>query len=53
MANSWFELLSIVHMMAMVTLSEANSLMIPRDHSGSEVRTVSAGMGFGFLPKQP
>ncbi|XP_056168594.1 uncharacterized protein LOC115680158 [Syzygium oleosum] len=41
-ANSWFELLSIIHMMAMVTLSQANLLMIPRDHSGSEVRTVSA-----------
>ncbi|KAF8018364.1 hypothetical protein BT93_H3296 [Corymbia citriodora subsp. variegata] len=40
--NSWFELLSIIHMMAMVTLSEANSLLIPKDHSGSEVRTVSA-----------
>lgn len=40
-ASAWFELLSVIHMMAMVTLSEANSLMIPKDHSGSEVRTVS------------
>ncbi|XP_010660700.1 uncharacterized protein LOC100246380 isoform X1 [Vitis vinifera] len=41
-ANSWFELLSIVHMMAVLTLSEANSLLIPKDHSGSGERTVSA-----------
>ncbi|KAJ0052830.1 hypothetical protein Pint_03073 [Pistacia integerrima] len=40
-ANSWFELLSVVHMMAMLTLSEANTLMIPKDYSGSGVRVVS------------
>ncbi|XP_030527703.1 uncharacterized protein LOC115739004 [Rhodamnia argentea] len=42
MANSWLELLSIIHMMAMVALFEADSLMIPKDCPGSEVRTVSA-----------
>ncbi|KAJ4729524.1 BRO1 domain containing protein [Melia azedarach] len=41
-ANSWFELLSSVHMMAMLTLSEANSLMIPKDYSGSGVRVVTS-----------
>ncbi|TXG54922.1 hypothetical protein EZV62_020178 [Acer yangbiense] len=41
-ANSWFELLSVVHMMAMLTLSEANSLLIPKDYSGSGVRVVSS-----------
>lgn len=42
-ANFWFELLSIVHLMAMLTLSEADSLMIPKDHSGSGLRVVSSG----------
>lgn len=41
-ANSWLELLSIIHMMAMVTLFEADSLMIPKDCPGSQVRNVSA-----------
>ncbi|XP_050231197.1 uncharacterized protein LOC126680184 [Mercurialis annua] len=40
-ANSWFELLSVVHMMAILTLSEANSLMIPKDQSGSGIRVLS------------
>jgi len=42
----WFEVLSCVHFMAMLTLSEADSLMIPRDHSDSGFRVVSAG----FVP---
>ncbi|KAB5520889.1 hypothetical protein DKX38_025208 [Salix brachista] len=41
-ANSWFELLSVIHMIAMLHLSEANSLMIPKDHSGSGIRVVSS-----------
>ncbi|KAH9743244.1 BRO1 domain-containing protein [Citrus sinensis] len=41
-ANSWFELLSVVHMMAMLTLSDANSLMIPKDFSGLAVRVLSS-----------
>lgn len=43
MANAWFELLSVVHMMAMLTLSEADTLMIPKDYSGSGFRVVSTG----------
>ncbi|KAB1202860.1 BRO1 domain-containing protein BROX [Morella rubra] len=39
-ANSWFEILAVVHLMAMLTLSEADSLMIPKDHSGSGLRVV-------------
>ncbi|KAI4350462.1 hypothetical protein L6164_004915 [Bauhinia variegata] len=34
-ANAWFEVLSAVHLMAMLTLSEADSLMIPKDNSDS------------------
>uniref|UniRef100_A0A5B7AMU4 BRO1 domain-containing protein n=1 Tax=Davidia involucrata TaxID=16924 RepID=A0A5B7AMU4_DAVIN len=41
-ANSWFELLSVIHMMAMLTLTEANSMLIPKDHSSSCERIVSA-----------
>ncbi|XP_071725382.1 uncharacterized protein [Rutidosis leptorrhynchoides] len=39
--NSLFELLSVIHMMAVLTLSEANSIMIPKDYSGSGIRIVS------------
>lgn len=42
-ANVWFEVLSAVHFMAMLALSEADSLMIPKDHSGSGFRVVSSG----------
>ncbi|KAL6135957.1 hypothetical protein ACLB2K_068182 [Fragaria x ananassa] len=41
-ANSWFEVLSVVHMLAMLALSEADTVMIPKDHSGSSIRTVSS-----------
>ncbi|CAN0924874.1 hypothetical protein LINGRAHAP2_LOCUS34435 [Linum grandiflorum] len=41
-SNCWFELLSVVHLLAMLTLSEANSLLIPKDHSGSGIRVVSS-----------
>lgn len=40
-ANSWFELLFVVYMIAILTFSEANSLMIPKDYSGSGIRVVS------------
>ncbi|KAL6513850.1 hypothetical protein OROHE_019306 [Orobanche hederae] len=32
-ANSWFELLSIIHMMSMLMLMEANLKLIPNEHS--------------------
>ncbi|KAG6581124.1 hypothetical protein SDJN03_21126, partial [Cucurbita argyrosperma subsp. sororia] len=41
-ANFWFELLSVLHLMAMLTLSEADSLMIPKDPTGSGLRVVSS-----------
>lgn len=47
-ANSWFEILSVVHLMAMLTLSEADLLMIPKDTSGSGIRVVSSGSSFMF-----
>lgn len=45
-SNTWFEVLSSVHLMAMLTLSDADSLMIPKDPSGSGFRVVSSG----FVP---
>ncbi|XP_019236124.1 PREDICTED: BRO1 domain-containing protein BROX homolog isoform X2 [Nicotiana attenuata] len=39
-ANSWFELLSVLHMMAMLTLVEANMKLIPKDSAMTE-RVVS------------
>ncbi|XP_015064208.1 BRO1 domain-containing protein BROX homolog isoform X2 [Solanum pennellii] len=39
-ANSWFELLSVLHMMAMLTLVEANMKLAPRDIAMTE-RAVS------------
>ncbi|KAG8656019.1 hypothetical protein MANES_04G091001v8 [Manihot esculenta] len=42
LSNSWFELLTVVHMMAILILSVADSLMIPKDHSGSGIRIVSS-----------
>ncbi|KAJ7976280.1 BRO1 domain containing protein [Quillaja saponaria] len=41
-ASAWFELLSVIHLTAMLTLLEADSLMIPKDLSGSGIRTVSS-----------
>ncbi|KAM7267925.1 hypothetical protein ACFE04_010091 [Oxalis oulophora] len=40
-ANSLFELLSVIYLMAVLTLCEANSFMIPKDCYGSGVRIVS------------
>lgn len=34
--------------MAMLTLAEADSLMIPMDHSGSGIRVVSSG-SYSFI----
>ncbi|XP_010524246.1 PREDICTED: uncharacterized protein LOC104802368 isoform X2 [Tarenaya hassleriana] len=38
--NIWFEILSVLYMMAVMALSEANSLMIPKDCSGSGTRVI-------------
>uniref|UniRef100_A0A7N0VBM1 BRO1 domain-containing protein n=1 Tax=Kalanchoe fedtschenkoi TaxID=63787 RepID=A0A7N0VBM1_KALFE len=40
-ANSWFEVLSVVHMMAMVSLAESNLLLIPKGQATSGERVVS------------
>ncbi|CAN6873313.1 unnamed protein product [Brassica oleracea] len=42
--NLWMEMLTVIHMMAALAMAEANSLMIPKDRSGSGhgVRVVSS-----------
>lgn len=40
-SSSWFELLSVIYMLGLLTLSEANSLLIPNEHSASEDGAVS------------
>ncbi|XP_047318470.1 uncharacterized protein LOC124921815 [Impatiens glandulifera] len=41
-ANPWFEILSVIHLMAMLTLAQANFILIPKDRSGSFDSVVSA-----------
>ncbi|XXG41717.1 hypothetical protein AAC387_Pa01g2125 [Persea americana] len=40
-ASSWYELLSVVHMMAMLSLSEANNILISKDVTDTGERMVS------------
>lgn len=44
--NFRMEMLAVIHMMAALALTEANSLMIPKDSSvsGNGVRVVSTGL---------
>ena len=44
--NWWFEVFSVIHMMATLTLTEANLMLISKDHSTSGNRIVSSGMLF-------
>lgn len=43
-ASSWYELLSVVHMMAMLSLSEANTILIPKDGIDTSERMVLEGL---------
>ncbi|RWR80086.1 BRO1 domain-containing protein BROX [Cinnamomum micranthum f. kanehirae] len=40
-ASSWYELLSVVHMMAMLSLSEANNILISKDVTDTDCRTAA------------
>jgi len=33
MSNAWYEVLSVLHLMAMLSLSQANLLLLPRSSS--------------------
>ena len=44
-ANAWYEVLSVLHLMAMLCLSEANSLLIPKTSSdGYQPRVLEGGL---------
>ncbi|XP_021756056.1 uncharacterized protein LOC110721211 isoform X3 [Chenopodium quinoa] len=40
-SNTWYEVLSVVYMMAVLTLVEANMLLVPKQYTGSTDRIVS------------
>lgn len=43
MASAWYEVLSVVHMMAMLALFEANLILIPKNGQVGNERKVSEG----------
>lgn len=44
MANAWYEVLSVLHLMAMLRLSEANSLLFPKmSNDGYELKVSEGG----------
>lgn len=43
MSNAWYEVLSVLHLMAMLLLSQANLLLLPRISTDGYQPKVSAG----------
>lgn len=43
MANSWYEILSVLQMMTMLSLSQANLLLLPKTSSDGYQSKVSVG----------
>jgi hypothetical protein len=43
MADAWYEVLSVLHLMAMVCLLQANSLLLPRAYGDGYGPRVSEG----------
>jgi len=43
MSNAWYEVLSVLHLMAMLLLSKANLLLLPRSSSDGHQQKVSDG----------
>lgn len=44
MFSSWYEVLSVLHLMAMLSLSQANLLLLPRTSADGNQPKVSEGM---------
>lgn len=44
MSNAWYEVLSVLHLMAMLLLSQANLLLLPRISTDGYQPKVSAGV---------
>ena len=50
MSNAWYEVLSVLHLMAMLLLSQANLLLLPRISADSYQPKVSDGRhNFHFI----
>ena len=43
MSNAWYEVLSVLHLMAMLSLSQANLLLLPRTSADGYQPKVSEG----------
>jgi hypothetical protein len=43
MADAWYEVLSVLHLMSMVCLLQANSLLLPRSYGDGYAPRVSDG----------
>lgn len=43
MSNCWYEVLSVLHLMAMLSLSQANLLLLPKTPADGYVSKVSEG----------
>ena len=43
MADPWYEVLSVLHLMAMVCLLQANTLLLPRSYGDGYAPRVSEG----------
>lgn len=46
MANAWYEVLSVLHLMAMLMFYQANSLLLPRTPTDGYQPKVSEGIFF-------
>ncbi|MFQ6620537.1 hypothetical protein Gotur_000244 [Gossypium turneri] len=46
MFNAWYEVLSVLHLMAMLLLSQANLLLLPRTFADGYQPKVSEGCGY-------
>lgn len=45
LANAWYEVISVLHLMAMLCFSEANSLLLPKTSSdGYQPRILEGGL---------
>lgn len=51
MSNAWYEVLSVLHLMAMLSLSQANLLLLPRTSTDGYQPKVSEGKYYWLAHK--
>ena len=44
LASAWYEVLSVVHLMAMLSLLQANLMLVPKQSSDEGERKISEGL---------